>query len=149
MSVIHKKGKKDRIENYRPISLTCLACKIMESIIRDYLMNYFIENNLFSQSQYGFIKGRSAVIQLIKIIDEWTDALDKGYQTDILYTDFEKAFDKVPHRRLISKLKFYGIQDKLVRWIEAFLTNRTQKVKINGVHSSIKPVLSGIPQGSV
>ena len=112
-------------------------------------MNYFIENNLFSKSQYGFIKGRSAVIQLIKIIDEWTDALDKGYQTDILYTDFEKAFDKVPHRRLISKLKFYGIQDKLVRWIEAFLTNRTQKVKINGVHSSIKPVLSGIPQRSV
>ena len=103
-SVLHKKGKKDNVENYRPISVTCICCKIMESIICDQIMSYFLSNDLFCNSQYGFIKGRSAVLQLLRVADDWTKAIDQGKQVDIIYTDFEKAFDKVAHRRLVSKL---------------------------------------------
>jgi len=149
VSVLYKKGKKDCIENYRPISLTCICCKIMESVIRDYLMEYFMINKLFSDKQYGFIKGRSTVLQLLKVADDWVRALDDGAQIDIIYTDFEKAFDKVPHHRLISKLYAYGLNNYLIMWIKAFLISRTQCVKINGKVSDSKPVLSGIPQGSV
>ena len=121
----------------------------MESIIRDSVMNHFLSNNLFSDFQYGFIKGRSTVLQLLKVADDWVKSLDEGHQVDIIYTDFEKAFDKVPHRRLISKLYTYGLNEQLIHWIKAFLFSRSQRVKINGVLSGLKPVLSGIPQGSV
>ena len=81
-------------------------------------------NGLFSQKQYGFISGRSTVLQLIKILDEWTSEMDKGNYTDVIYMDFQKAFDTVPHTRLISKLKSFNIRNDLVNWIEAFITNR-------------------------
>jgi hypothetical protein len=129
VSVIFKKGKKSSVENYRPISLTCITCKIMESIIRNQIMNYFKEYKLFSDCQYGFIKGRSAVLQLLKIMDDWTSSLDSGNQVDVIYTDFEKAFDKVPHFRLIEKLRRYGIHEKTVKWIKAFLCFGSQQVK--------------------
>jgi hypothetical protein len=89
------------------------------------------------------------VLQLLKILDDWIISLENGSQVDIIYTDFEKAFDKVPHRRLISKLRSYCVDEKLVLWIEAFLCQRTQRVKINGVLSESEHVLSGIPQGTV
>src|SRR6266516_1386029 len=151
VSVLHKKGKKDSVENYRPISLTCICCKIMESIVRDIVMYNFLTNHLFSDNQYGFIKGRSTVLQLLKVADDWVKSLDEGAQVDIIYTDFEKAFDKVPHQRIISKLYTYGLNDVLINWIRAFLFSRSQYVKINGAISGSEPVLrpSGIPQGSV
>jgi len=144
VSVLHKKGKKDCVENYRPISLTCICCKLMESVVRDLVMNYFLINNLFSNNQYGFIKRRSTVLQLLKVADDWVKSLDDGDQVDIIYTDFEKAFDKVPHRRLISKLRTYGLNEQLINWIRAFLFSRSQQVKINRIVSGFKPVLSGI-----
>ena len=149
VSVLHKKGEKDCIENYRPISLTCICCKLMESLVRDIVMYHFVSNNLFSDKQYGFIKGRSTVLQLLKLTDSWSNSLDDNVQVDIIYTDFEKAFDKVPHQRLLSKLKSYGLNELIVDWIRAFLLLRSQRVKINGVLSEYKHVLSGIPQGSV
>jgi hypothetical protein len=82
-------------------------------------------------------------------LDDWTRALDLGKQVYIIYTDFEKAFDKVPHTRLISKLQSYGINEELMNWVESFLRGRTQCVKINNKVSDPRPVLSGIPQGSV
>jgi len=121
----------------------------MESLVRDIVMKHFLANNLFSDKQYGFIKGRCTVLQLLKLTDDWTKALDENDQVDIIYTDFEKAFDKVPHRRLISKLQGYGLSDSIINWIRAFLTSRFQQVRINGVASDQKPVQSGIPQGSV
>ena len=149
ISVIHKRGSKYNVENYRPISLTCIACKIMESIIRDNLAQYFAVNNLFSDYQYGFIKGRSATLQLFNILDDCTTASNSGKQVEIIYTDFAKAFDKVPHQRLLIKLKSYGLDNNLTSWIEDFLCSRTQRVRINNSYSSPSPVKSGIPQGTV
>ena len=149
ISTIFKKGSKLDISNYRPISLTCICCKLMESIIRDEIFSFLMENNLLSETQFGFIKGRSTVLQLLKVLDEWTASLQSGGQIDVIYTDFEKAFDKVPHKRLLSKLKSYKINGNIIKWIESFLLSRKQRVKINGVFSNWQNVLSGIPQGSV
>ena len=112
-------------------------------------MEFFIHNNFFSNFQYGFISGRSTSIQLMKFLDYLTSCLDDGGQIDIIYTDFEKAFDKVPHGCLISKLHSYGIPDSLIRWIESFLCFKKKQIKINKYFSDSRPVLSGIPQGSV
>jgi len=88
----------------------------MELIVRDFIMEHFLEHGFFNDKQYGF-KGRSTALQLLKILDEWTLQLDLGKQIDVIYTDFEKAFDKVPHHALISKLRAYGLDDTLIQWL--------------------------------
>src|ERR1700743_3161941 len=110
--------------------LTCISCKIMESIVHNKLVEYFSLNNLFSNKQYGFIKGRSTVLQLLKISNDWTNLLENGGQIDVIYTDLEKAFNKVSHQRLLSKLHSYGINSVLISWIKYFLCSRVQRVKL-------------------
>ena len=149
ISAIYKKGNKKLASNYRPISLTCIVCKILESIIRDTIMKHLIQNKLLSQKQFGFITGRSTVLQLLHVIDKWMETLDNGGSVDIIYCDFMRAFDTVPHRRLLSKLKTYGIDGTLLEWISSFLIGRTQRVTVNGIFSIWTDVISGIPQGSV
>ena len=149
ITALFKKGLKSDVSNYRPVSLTSIVCKIMESIVRDNLTKHFIDNGLFSNKQFRFIKGRSAVIQLLKMLDEWTEQLENGGHIAVVYTDFEKAFDKVPHKRLLNKLASYGINNDTVQWIKAFLCFRKQQVKLNGKYSEWSSVLSGIPQGSI
>ena len=146
---IFKKGKKTDVQNYRPISLTSVICKVLESLIRDRILQHFKDNNLFYDRQYGFIKGRSTVTQLLNIMDKWTECLENGGQVDVIYTDLEKAFDKVPHKSLISKLKGYKIDNNIIRWINSFLTNRVQRVRVDDSFSKWANVLSGIPQGTV
>ena len=120
--MIHKNGSKANVSNYQPVSLTSVVCKIVESLIRDRITIHFISNSLFSSKQFGFIKGRSTVLQLLHVLDTWVKNLEEGRQIDIIYTDFAKAFDKVPHCRLISKLHSYGINDQLILWIKDFFT---------------------------
>jgi hypothetical protein len=120
----------------------------MESL-RQSITDHFLDNNAFSNKQFGFIKGRSTVMQLLKVMDMWTESLESGGQIDVVYTDLEKAFDKVPHKRLISKLCSYKIYPGDIKWIESFLTNRRERVRINGFFFFWKEVLSGIPQGSI
>ena len=149
ITAIHKKDSKKIAGNYRPISLTSVVCKIMETLIRDSLMDYLKRNNILSRLQFGFVSGRSTVLQLLKVMDHWTETLDKGGNVDVVYCDFLKAFDKVPHKRLIQKLKFYGVQNPVLGWIRASLSERKQRVMVNGSLSDWKEVLSGILQGSV
>ena len=149
VSAIYKKGKKKDPSNYRPVSLTCISCKVIESIYRDNIMKHMKNNNLFSNSQFGFIGGRSTVLQLLNVIDHWTEILDEGGIIDTIYLDFMKAFDKVPHKRLLAKLEYYGIGAPIISWIDSFLTGRKQRVVVNGYSSGWAEVTSGIPQGSV
>ena len=96
----------------------------------------------------SFRAGR-CVTQLLEVIEIWTDLIDKGIPYDCIYLDFAKAFDKVPHKRLCSKIKAFGIKGNLMNWLSNFLTNRTQSVVINNISSGSSSVTSGILQGSV
>ena len=121
----------------------------MESLVRDQLISFLRQNKLLSDKQYGFLGGRSTVTQLLRVMDEWTAVLDSGGFIENIYLDFQKAFDSVPHRRLLTKLEAYGIKGHLLGWLKDFLIGRTQEVKINGISSPKCQVTSGIPQGSV
>ena len=146
---LFKKGIKSKPGNYRPVSLTSIVCKVFESFIRDALNSHLISNNLLSPQQYGFCKGRSCVTQLLNTLNYWFLYIDKNVPVDAIYLDFQKAFDSVPHKRLIEKLKGYGIRENLLSWIGDFLCFRSQFVSVNGYQSQSVPVTSGVPQGSV
>lgn len=107
------------------------------------------KNLLFSPKQFGIISGRSTTLQLLYVLDKWTEILDNGGNLDCVYLDFMKAFDKVPHHRLQYKLHRYGISPNIVNWIQSFLYNRKQRVRVMNSYSEWAPVTSGIPQGSV
>ena len=149
ISPIFKKGSKSLASNYRPISLTAVLCKLMESFIRDKIMKHLVDNNLLSSKQHGFISGRSTVTQLLNYLDICAQHIASGNVVDTIYLDFEKAFDTVPHLRLLGKLKAYGIYGNLQQWIYEYLTGRSQVVLVNGVESEAGSVLSGVPQGTV
>ena len=146
---VFKKGEKYKAVNYRPISLTCICCKLMEHIITSNVMSHLENNNILYNLQHGFWKARSCESQLIDFIQELNSKNNQNIQTDLIIMDFAKAFDKVPHKRLLFKLNYYGIRHNTLKWIEAFLTDRTQTVVLNGTSSTSVPVTSGVPQGTV
>ena len=149
VSPIFKKGSKFAPGNYRPISLTSISCKILESIIKDHMVNHLDHNNLIGNTQHGFVRGRSCTTNLLDFFEDITLNLDNNTPTDIIYLDFAKAFDKVPHNRLLTKLRAFGINGNILSWIQDWLTNRRQRTVLNGKHSSWSDVVSGVPQGSV
>ena len=147
--IYKNKGAHNLAVNYRPVSLTSIVCKLMESILRKQVMSHLISENLISNKQYGFISKRSTVTQLLNYLDKCCEMVADGMVVDCIYFDFAKAFDTVPHKRLRKKLTGYGIAGNILQWISEFLANRKQAVIVNGESSSIKDVISGIPQGSV
>ena len=112
-------------------------------------MKHLESNNILYDLQYDFRQGRSCEAQLISLLDDLTLNYDKSLQTDLIITDFVKAFDVVPHHRLLYKLNWYGIRGNISQWINSFLTNRTQRVVLENTESSTIRVSSGVPQGTV
>ena len=121
----------------------------METLVRGKMITHLKDNNLICDQQHGFTSRRSCVTQLLDTLDCWTEILDRGESVDVVYMDFRKAFDSVPHRRLMRKVEAHGIRGRVYKWTQNFLTNRTQEVTVNGVTSAEAAVTSGIPQGSV
>lgn len=146
---IHKKGDRTDPSNYRPVSLTSQVCKVLESIIRDKIVDHLEANNLLNEAQHGFRKGRSCLTNILETLEQWTKILDEGDCVDVAYLDFKKAFDLVSHELLIHKMKKYGISGQILEWVKNFLHDRTQKVVIRGTASEAVKVTSGVPQGSV
>jgi hypothetical protein len=146
---IFKKGARGDPGNYRPVSLTSVPCKLLESIIKDDIMEHLSSNNLIKNSQHGFLPGRSCTTNLTIFLDTLTKITDKGKAADVFYLDFSKAFDKVPRERLLTKMEAKGITGKLLMWVRAWLENRTQRVVVGGSESSESKVESGVPQGTL
>ena len=136
-------------KSYRPISLTSHIIKIFEKIMRKAIIKYLVDNNLLPTNQHGFLQGRSTLSQLLNQAETIIRVLESGNDLDSIYLDFAKAFDKVDHTLLCTKLKKLRIGGKVGIWLHTFLTNRTQQVSANGAISAPSPVLSGVPQGTV
>ena len=149
VSPIFKKGSRSKVSNYRPVSLTSQVSKIYESILRDAIMEHLVKNQLLRDSQHGFLRGRSCLSNLLTFLDKVTDCVDKGIDVDVIFLDLAKAFDKVPHTRLMNKVRAHGIQGLIGNWIENWLKGRKQRVCIRGAGSAWIDVISGVPQGSV
>lgn len=146
---IFKKGDKLDPSNYRPISILSSVSKVLERIVCDCLLQFCSEMRLIPDSQHGFRPNRSTTTNLLSSIGDWTRALDSGSPVDVIYLDFSKAFDRVPHRRLLAKLEHLGMRGGLLGWIKAFLTNRRYRVRVGDAYSEEGIVTSGVPQGSV
>ena len=118
---IYKKGCRSDAGNYRPVSLTSQVCKLFESIVRDQLVTHLESNKLITDSQHGFRRGRSCLTNILAYLDQATRWADEGVALDTVYLDFAKAFDKVPHQRLLNKIEGHGVTGKLLKWIGEWL----------------------------
>ena len=131
-------------DNYRPVSVTSVICKLLERLIKDHIVDFLVK--LLNPSQHEFLKARSCLTNTLCFFEEITKWIDEGSPVDIVY--FQKAFGKVPHQRLL-KLKARGIGDGVIDWTEQWLADRRQHLVVDGKVSIWKSVLSGVPQGSI
>ena len=146
---IYKKGIRNDPGNYRPVSLTSVIAKVMESLVRDAILSHLIQHDVLSDCQHGFVPGRDCITQLLLCLEDWTLMLENNKSFDVIYTDFAKAFNSIPQERVLNKLENLGVRGDILNWIRSFLTGRTQCVRVEGFTSKWMEVVSGIPQGSV
>ena len=146
---IFKSGDKSLVKNYRPISLLCIVSKVLEHLIYNRVSKFLTDNNILCHRQFGFRKHHSTTQQLLIFLTNVLNALNNHPKCDIIYLDFKKAFDSVPHQELLLKLWKVGVVGSLWRWFREYLSNRYQHVCINNSNSSTLPVISGVPQGSL
>ena len=145
---VYKKGPAESVKNYRPISLTCVAGKIMERLVANEIYRHLQHNDLLSSVQHGFVKGKSTCTNLLECFNDWTQMLQNKSSVTVAYIDFTKAFDSVSHKKLFTRLHLYGIRGNLLQWIRNFLTDRTHQTRVGWSLSKIAALLSGIVQGS-
>ena len=124
VSPVFKKGEKYDAANSRPVSLTCICCKTLEHILVSNINKHLALDSILADCQHGFRSRRSCETQLVRfvhnIISNLDGAMNRGHkQTDLIIMDFAKAFDKVPHRRLLHKLDYYGIRGSTHKWISS------------------------------
>ena len=128
--LVHKKGKKEDVTSYRPISLMCVVSKVLERFLFKHFEEFLCP--LFHDAQHGFLQGRSTVTQLPAFYHLTGQSLDKGLQSDIVYLDLAKDFDSVSHQRLLLKLSRHGVSGKLLQWFESYLGARGQQCLVHG-----------------
>ena len=146
---IYKKGSKHNPRNYRPVSLTCITIKVLERLVYNSVMSFLDEHNKLSVSQHGFRSGHSCQTQLLEVVHHWAQTLERRSSSHIVFLDFSKAFDTVPHERLLMKLDDIGVRGELLSWLRSFLMKRRQRVMAKGCTSDWATVSSGVPQGSI
>lgn len=146
---IFKSGDRQKVENYRPISLSCVCCKLLEHVILKAIYTHLEGKKLLYSNQHGFRQNLSTGMQLVETIDDFARALNDKRQINCICLDMSKAFDRVPHSDLIDKLVYFGVNYNITQWIRAYLTGRTQYVDIDGSKSELLDVTSGVPRGSV
>ena len=146
---IFKKGDKSQPCNYRTVALLSCIGKLQERIVFINMYNFLIENNLLYKYQSGFLPHHSTVFQLIDIFHNICQAFDNNMFSCIVFCDVSKAFDRVWHKGLMFKLRQNGIEGKLLKWLNSYLSQRKQKVCIKSCFSGSKSIFAGVPQGSV
>ena len=146
---IFKRENNKLITNYRPISVLPVISKIFETVISEQLSDYFLTNNLLCPQQYGFKKIFSTELAALELLDRVLDQMDKHKIPTNFYIDLSKAFDSLRHDILLDKLTYYGVTIPAKKLIESYLSNRMQFVQIGNKVSTMKPVLTGVPQGSI
>ena len=142
---IFKKGNRCDPYNNRSVSLTSVVCKLIESLLRDHMVEFVNKHNLLNHSQHGFMKGRSCLTNLLEFTEIMSKRVDEGSPVDVIYLDFQKVFDNL----LLIKLRAQAMGDSIVNWVSNWLTGRKQRVTVEGGESSWTTVHSGVPQGSV
>ena len=147
MVPVFKSGDKTDVTNYRPISLLSSTSKVLESLIFQKIID-FIRPQI-SLHQFGFLSNRSCLHKLLMLLYSIVSALDRKYQTDVIFLDIRKAFDTVCHKQLLFKLSLIGISGPLWSWFQSYLSNRSHMVRVDGWESNCLPVRSGVPQGSI
>ena len=149
MVPIFKAGDSSALTNYRPISVLTFFAKVFEKIVYNKLLKFISDNNIFYDHQYGFRKGRSTQQAIITLVDKITKSQDIGDIMITLLIDLKKAFDTIDHRILLRKLYSYGIRGSMLKWMESYLTDRSQYVVIDGKVSQTRGIKCGVPQGSI
>jgi len=145
---VFKKGVSGDVANYRPISLTCVACKLMERVIAKRIYTHLADNNLLSQAQHGFVSGHSTCTNLLECLNDWTLTIQNKKTVTVAYIDFARAFDSVSHNKLLAKLYAYGIRGEVLLWLEHYFEKRTHQTRVGDCLSDEATLISGVVQGS-
>lgn len=146
---LFKAGDRQCLNNYRPISILPCFSKILEKVIHNRILTHLNNNSIFYRHQYGFGKNHSTYMALVHLVDSVTTALDKSNYTCSIFLDLSKAFDTVNHSILLAKLHKYGFQNIAFKWLQSYLSNRSQFVCIDGCNSDRARIHCGVPQGSI
>ena len=146
---LHKKEDLLNPKNYRPVAIIPIFSKILEKIVFNQVVEYLATNNLIHPNHHAYRADHNTTTALIQLYDIWLEAIENDKLAGVGFLDMSAAFDIVDHNILLDKLKLYGFDGNFLQWTSSYLSDRTQSVCIDGCLSSLRPVLHGVPQGSI